>query len=115
VAHFVLHWLGLDSGTGPVYLALSGFASILERLVELAVIAFILLRRHTCHAARCWRIGRYHVAGGSFVVCGRHHPEGRPDYARIIAAHHWHAARHQPGPGEDGERLYDPGKDSGPE
>lgn len=111
MAHFLLHWLGLDSASGPVYLALSGFASILERLIELAVIAFILLRKHTCHCRGCWRIGRYHAAGGAYVVCSRHNPDGKPDHASIVAAHRRHQAGRAalaPGPGE---RLYDSKKD----
>lgn len=43
--------------------------------------------RWNCHAPRCPRIGRYHVAGGSFVLCTRHRPGGRPALRHIHAAH----------------------------
>lgn len=107
MARFLLHWLGLDSASGPVYLAWSGAVGVLERLIELAVIAFILLYHHNCHVHRCWRIGRYHAAGGAYMVCARHNPDGKPDHARILAAHRRHIAA--PGPGE---RLYDSRKDT---
>lgn len=117
------HVLGIDDVSGRWYAFWSGFAGILERLIELAVIAFILLRHHNCHVARCWRIGRHQVDGTSFTVCRRHSPVPPPTHAHILALHRQHAARlaaqayrqapppAPPAPGAPGERLYDHRRD----
>jgi hypothetical protein len=74
VIHLILHLLGLDSATGPAYLAWSGFGG------DLALIggAAGLLHRYNCHTRGCWRLGREQVAGTTLVVCRRHHPGGKP-------------------------------------
>lgn len=70
------HILGLDNVSGAWYAFWSGFGSILERLVELAVIGYVLLRKHNCHHPRCPRIGRF--PDGEWHVCKKHHPHERP-------------------------------------
>jgi hypothetical protein len=60
--------------------------------------AYAILRRHNCHAKRCWRIGRHQVSGTTYVVCRKHHPDPTPTAEEIQAAHaeHWrrfHEAR----------------------
>lgn len=79
------HILGLDNASGCWYLFWSGFGADIS---ELAIVGAIvgLLRKHNCHARRCWRIGRFTVAGTAFVVCGRHHPDPVPTAADISAA-----------------------------
>lgn len=105
------HVLGLDSASGYWYLFWSGVGGDVAIIGALLSGPVVLLRRHNCHAARCWRIGRYHAAGGAYMVCARHSPDGKPDHARILAAHRRHVAGRAalaPGPGE---RLYDSKKD----
>lgn len=81
----LLHWLGLDSASGPAYLAWSGAVSDLG---ELALIGGIiaLVRKHTCEVHRCWRIGRHDTAAGH-TVCRKHHPDGPLTAAHVAAAH----------------------------
>jgi len=90
VLHLLVHWTGLDNPSGPIYLFYSGFGGILERLLELAVLALILLRHHNCHIDRCLRIGRAPVEGTPWRVCWHHHPEGKPTHAHILAMHRQH-------------------------
>jgi hypothetical protein len=51
---------------------------------------YAILRRHNCHAKRCFRIGRRPVAGTTYVVCRRHHPDDTPTAEQIYAAHSAH-------------------------
>ena len=71
----LLHWLGIDTASGPWYAFWSGFGSDLG---ELAVVGALLnvARRHNCHVHGCWRVGRHQVEGTPHVVCRRHHPDG---------------------------------------
>lgn len=78
----LLHILGVDDVSGRWYAFWSGFGG------DLALMAtpFTLLRRHNCHVRRCLRIGRHPVAGTTWVVCRRHHPDPavtREDILRI--------------------------------
>ena len=45
------------------------------------------LRKHNCHAKRCWRIGRHPVGGTTYIVCRKHHPDEKPTAEQIIAEH----------------------------
>ena len=91
--HGVQHWLAYmtgsenSSGAPPNYNFWSGFGSDLS---ELALAGGLLgmVRKYNCHAKWCWRIGRHPVEGTAFVVCRRHHPEGKPTAADIRAR--WH-------------------------
>jgi hypothetical protein len=47
--------------------------------------AYAILRHHNCHAKGCWRIGRHQVAGTTFVVCRKHHPDPTPTAEQIQA------------------------------
>jgi hypothetical protein len=75
---WLLHWLAIHTGTvnegGPYYGFWSGFGSDLG---EIALIGAVLgmVRRHKCHQARCWRIGRHTVDGTPW--CDRHHEAAR--------------------------------------
>jgi hypothetical protein len=82
---WLAHWLGLDDGSGRIYLFWSGPGSDLG---ELAIIGGLVsvARRHRCHVRGCWRIGRHPVDGTVFVVCARHHPQGAPSAADIVRA-----------------------------
>jgi hypothetical protein len=60
--------------------------------------AYAILRKHNCHAKRCWRIGRHGVSGTTYVVCRKHHPDPTPTAQQILDAHeehwqHFHEAR----------------------
>jgi hypothetical protein len=82
----LLHFMGLDDGTGPWYLFWSGFgANLGELAIVFAAVAFY--RRHTCHVHRCWRLGRHPVEGSAHVVCRRHHPEGAPTPDQVRERH----------------------------
>jgi hypothetical protein len=96
--HLIQHWLAIHTGTdnepGPEYGFFSGFGSDLGQ-VTLIGGAFVLYRRHNCHVARCWRIGRIGVADG-LIVCSRHHTEvtGLPRLLTIEHLRHLHLHRH---------------------
>lgn len=84
--HWLAHILGLDNGSGPIYLAWSGPGADLGELALLGS-AIALYRRHTCHVDHprfCWRPGVHLVTGTPFKTCRRHHPTV-PD--QISAAH----------------------------
>lgn len=85
MGHLLLHWLGLDSASGPAYLAWSGVGS---DVAELAIVGSLigLYRKHACEVHRCWRIGRHDTAAGH-TVCRRHHPDGAPSHQDVIDAH----------------------------
>lgn len=82
---WLAHVLGLDDASGRWYAWWSGAGSDLG---ELALTGGVLavVRRHTCHVHRCWRVGRHPVAGTGHVVCRRHHPDGAPTAADIREA-----------------------------
>jgi hypothetical protein len=68
------HILGLDDASGRWYSFWSGIfgdASILS-------VPAMAMRRHNCHVKRCPRLGRHPVAGTTWTVCRRHHPDGHP-------------------------------------
>lgn len=75
--HFGLgYWLQVHTGTvnepGPYYGFFSGFGSDITEVTLLG--GFIVLgRKANCHTTHCWRIGRFHLAGGQYLVCGKHH------------------------------------------
>jgi hypothetical protein len=54
--------------------------------------AYAILRRHNCHVKGCPRIGRHPVAGTTYVVCRRHHPDESPTAEQVVAAHTAHRA-----------------------
>lgn len=90
------HLFGLDNASGPAYLAWSGVISdlpeILTTLAALAALALVAIHLN-CHQPGCRHIGRYHVAGGAWRVCGKHHPGGPPTAERIARDHHAHLNR----------------------
>lgn len=61
-------------------------------LGELAIIGAVagMYRKHNCHVHRCWRLAKQPVTGTSWVVCHRHHPEGKPTVASIAEADRRH-------------------------
>ena len=75
--HVIAHLLGIDNESGPWYAFWSGFGSDLG---EIAIMGSLLalVRRHNCHVKGCPRLGRHPVAGTTWTVCRRHHPDGHP-------------------------------------
>jgi hypothetical protein len=84
--YWVLHWLGIDTTTGPWYAFWSGAGSDLAYLG----IIWALVRKHNCHQPRCWRIGRFPVEGTQWATCRRHHP-APPTRESIRERYHLHA------------------------
>jgi hypothetical protein len=80
---------GLPYGSWSWYDFWSGIAG--SFLVSLVVFWALWYWHHTCQDSwRCWRWGKYPVAGGMFRVCHRHHPEldgVRPRREHIRAFH----------------------------
>jgi hypothetical protein len=66
VIGWLLHWLGIDTTTGPFYAFWSGFGSDLG---ELAIVG-ALWHHLNCREPHCWRIARHRTP-----YCARH---GRP-------------------------------------
>jgi hypothetical protein len=52
---------------------------------------YAIVRRHNCHVKGCLRLGRHQVAGTTYVVCRKHHPDETPTADQVLAA----AAAHQ--------------------
>ena len=78
--HVVQHWLAVHTGssntpgTPPNYNFWSGSGSDLG---EVAIIGGIitLVRKHTCHEPKCYRISRHVVDGSPW--CDKHHGKAR--------------------------------------
>lgn len=83
---WLLHFSGVDNGSGRWYLWWSGFGANFQEYALIGAVV-LLYRRHNCHVHRCWRVGRYPVEGTGYVVCRAHHPEG-PVTAGQVAARH---------------------------
>ncbi len=78
------HWIGSDGGTW--YNFWSGLGADIGGLAFVGA-GFGLYRKHNCHVHGCWRIAKQQVIGTSWVVCHRHHPEGRPTAAQVAQVH----------------------------
>jgi len=72
--NWLLHVLGLDSGSGTAYLWWSGAGSDISEIALLGGL-YGLARKHQCHQPRCWRIGRHVVDGSPY--CDHHHQAAR--------------------------------------
>ena len=90
---WLLHFLGLDSGSGPAYLFWSGFGANFGEFT----IAAAVWHHLTCHEPRCWRLARYPVAGTTWKACRRHHP-APPRRGSIREQHRLYLGK-QPGRG----------------
>ena len=76
------HVLGVDGREW--YSFWSGFGADVG---ELAIISASLgmYNKHRCHVGRCWRLGKSPIEGTVWVVCHRHHPQGKPTAADMAA------------------------------
>jgi hypothetical protein len=65
-----------------------GYNFISGPLADITLIggAYAIVRRHNCHVQRCLRIGRHQVAGTTYVVCRKHHPDASPTAEQVQAA-----------------------------
>lgn len=88
----LLQVLGIDDTTGPWYAFWSGFGGIMERLIELLVLAGILLHKLSCETHRCWRPARHPwtdpTTRETHRLCRKHHPLGPLTAAGIKETHH---------------------------
>jgi hypothetical protein len=97
--HWLQHFFGFDAGqgNGTHYLFWSGAGSDLG---EIAILGAILGAWHrvNCHVKGCWRIGRQHVEGTTYVTCRKHHPEDKPTASHICERYHLYLGK-RPGRG----------------
>lgn len=79
------------AGTPWTYQLWSGFVPSLA-IVSLLSGITAHFKMMNCHVHRCWRLGKFPMAGGQFKVCHRHsdHPE-KITHAYILAKHEEHA------------------------
>lgn len=95
--HLVQHWLAVHTGSSntsgapPNYNFWSGAGSDISEIALIGAV-FAGWHRVNCHTKGCWRIGRQRVEGTTFVVCRKHHPDGKPTHHRILAMHRAHQA-----------------------
>ena len=83
-----IHATGGDSGSGLVYLELSGFLSIvLPLIVQLAVVALLWGWHNQCYVHRCyWPTRRVTAAGDK--VCWKHNPIVHMTVEQLRERHH---------------------------
>ncbi len=67
------HYLGMDNPNGPFYLLYSGFGPF--AIAALGTLGWFfamwhVIRKHNCHAPRCWRVGR--ITRDGRVHCLKH-------------------------------------------
>jgi len=84
---FGVHPYPESSSTPWTYQLWSGF------IPALAIISIFgglstHLRSINCHVNRCWRLGRFELAGGQFKVCHKHSPHPAKLTHRYILARH---------------------------
>lgn len=82
LGHELAHLLGLDGGEW--YAFWSGLGADIGGLAIVGT-ALGLYRKHNCHVHRCWRIAKQPVAGTSWIVCHKHHPDGKPTLDQLAA------------------------------
>jgi hypothetical protein len=83
-----IHATGGDSGSGLVYLELSGFLSIvLPLIVQLIVVALLWGWHNQCQVHHCYWPTRRKTAAGD-RACWRHAPVRHMTYAQLCERHH---------------------------
>ncbi|MDQ2873980.1 MAG: hypothetical protein M3Y33_03850 [Actinomycetota bacterium] len=92
--HGLAHALGIDTQQSQEYDFVSGVGPMIITAVLGAGALASLWHVLNCHQQGCARIARFHVAGGQYKVCRRHHPElsvrRGPLAHHILAAHKAH-------------------------
>jgi hypothetical protein len=84
IAMSIGHLVGSDGGAW--YNFWSGLGADIGGLTLLCG-AYGIYRKHNCHVGGCWRIAKQQVIGTSWMVCHRHHPEGRPTAEQVAQVH----------------------------
>lgn len=84
------HLLGIDTQASDNYDFTSGIGPMLLTAASMTTLLGGMFRHASCHVDGCWRLGRYHVAGGQFRVCRKHHPD---DIIRTRQVTHRHVIR----------------------
>lgn len=99
VWYWLVHATGSDYGAPYGHFVPYSFWSGVAGSFLVGVITFLLLwyLHHTCRDSwKCWRVGRYPAAGGTFRLCRHHHPDlrgQRPHRELIARLHREHLAR----------------------
>jgi hypothetical protein len=78
--HWVIHFFGCDYGAAyGVWVPYDFWSGVSGSfLVGVTVFTVTWYVHRTCHDSwKCWRIGRYQAAGGTFKLCRHHHPDMR--------------------------------------
>ncbi len=90
--HQILEFFGVIGESGKGYGFWSGIGSDIG---ELAIVGGLagLIRQRNCHVDRCWRLGRHAVAGTTYVVCRKHHPDPGLTHAHLLELHRKHLER----------------------
>lgn len=93
--HATAHAIGIDTQQSDNYAFTSGPGPMIETFIFGLGIFAPIWKFLNCHSDGCPWIGRFHVAGGSFRVCRKHHSEvtGHPlklTTELIRLAHHRH-------------------------
>ena len=74
------HLIGADGNEW--YNFWSGMGADLGQ-VALIGAAIGLYRKHLCHVHRCWRLAKQPVEDTTWLVCHKHHPDGKPTGATM--------------------------------
>src|SRR5690348_10908503 len=87
--HWLVHTLGVDYGVTYGHWVWYNFWSGWAGSFAVGLIAYFTLFywHHTCHAAwYCFRWGKFPAAGGTFMLCHKHHPDlvGKRPYLELI-------------------------------
>jgi hypothetical protein len=82
----VFDWL-YNAGRWPWH-DQDGYNFISGPLADITLLGgvYAIVRRHNCHVKGCWRLGRHQVAGTTYVVCRKHHPDDSPSADHVLAA-----------------------------
>lgn len=82
----LLHALFIGSWWPPSGRGYAFWSSIGSDFGEITIAGGVAAWWHhvNCHTRGCWRIGREHVDGTTWVVCRRHHPDGKPTHHDIL-------------------------------
>lgn len=78
------HAVGMTNGSGPEYLAWSGWVSDISEFLILGGVVQIY-RRHNCVTKGCYRLGRHQVGNTHLKTCPKHTSVGR--HSKLMADH----------------------------
>lgn len=70
-----IHFFGIDTQQSDNYDVTSGVGPMAETFLLGSGLLATVWAHLNCHADGCPGLGRFHVAGGQYRVCRRHHAE----------------------------------------